>query len=173
MILLDTHALLWWRAGGKRLSRAAARAIDRSDSILVSPVSFWEVGVLESKGAIRLDRDPFDWVRDVLRDDRMLTATMSPSAAMFAGRMPGLGFDVTAPKLRGAGPKTVRVERRAESARVAFKVTATDGVDGAVPVSCKPRSGSRFEIGRTKVRCNATDSSGNTATAEFTVTVER
>jgi PIN domain nuclease of toxin-antitoxin system len=27
MILLDTHVLLWWQAGGERLSTAAARAI--------------------------------------------------------------------------------------------------------------------------------------------------
>ena len=93
MILLDTHALLWWQADGSRLSRAALRAIDGADTILVSPVSFWEVGLLESKGRIRLDRDPFEWVRDVLRDERMLSASLAPSGAMLAGRLPGLGFE--------------------------------------------------------------------------------
>jgi hypothetical protein len=39
MILLDTHVLLWWRAGGERLSTAAARAIARADTVLVSPIS--------------------------------------------------------------------------------------------------------------------------------------
>ena len=52
MILLDTHVLLWWQADGTRLSRDAQRAIDRAESILVSPVSFWEVGLLESMGRI-------------------------------------------------------------------------------------------------------------------------
>jgi HYR domain len=56
---------------------------------------------------------------------------------------------------------------------VTFKVTATDDVDGAVPVSCQPRSGRRFPLGKPIVRCAATDSSGNTATAGFTVTVKR
>jgi hypothetical protein len=87
--------------------------------------------------------------------------------------VPGHKFDVTAPKLHGSRSKTVRAQNGAKSARVAFKVTATDGVDGAVPVSCRPRSGSRFKIGRTTVRCEATDSSGNTAKAVFTVTVRR
>ena len=42
--------------------------------------------------------------------------------------------------------------RRARRApRVTFKVTATDDVDGAVPVSCQPKSGSRFKLGRTTV----------------------
>ncbi len=93
MILLDTHTLLWWQADGSWLSRTATRAIDGAESILVSPVSFWEVGLLESKGRIHLDRDPFEWVQDVLRDERLLTAAMSPSAAMFAGRLPALGFE--------------------------------------------------------------------------------
>jgi hypothetical protein len=87
--------------------------------------------------------------------------------------MPGLAFDLTAPKLHGAGSKTVRAQKGAKSARVTFNVTATDGVDGTVPVSCRPRSGSRFEMGRTTVRCRATDSSANTARAAFAVTVRR
>jgi HYR domain len=56
---------------------------------------------------------------------------------------------------------------------VTFNVTATDGVDGAVPVSCRPRSGSRFKLGRTTVRCEATDSSGNATKAAVSVTVKR
>ena len=85
--------------------------------------------------------------------------------------VPGLEFDVTAPKLNGAGSKTVRAPKGARTARVTFKVTATDDVDGAVPVSCQPKSGSRFKLGRTTVGCEATDATGNTATAGFTVTV--
>jgi HYR domain len=87
--------------------------------------------------------------------------------------VPGLEFDVTAPMLHGAGSKTVRAQRGAKRARVTFKVTSTDGVDGAVPVSCQPRSGRRFPLGKTIVRCAATDSIGNTATAGFTVTAKR
>ena len=42
MILLDTHALLWWQAGGQRLSVRARREIARSERVLVSPITFWE-----------------------------------------------------------------------------------------------------------------------------------
>ena len=84
----------------------------------------------------------------------------------------GFEFDLTPPKLNGATAKTVRVPKKgAKNARVTFKVTATDDVDGTLPVSCQPRSGSRFKVGRTTVRCEATDSSGNTAKATFAVTV--
>ena len=105
----------------------------------------------------------------------------SPSYGHAVGRdtwtgtllVPGLAFDLTPPTLDGAPSKTVRVRKRVRQARVTYSLRAQDDVDGAVPVSCKPRSGSRFKVGRTVVRCSATDSSGNAAAATFTVTVKR
>jgi hypothetical protein len=85
----------------------------------------------------------------------------------------GLEFDLTAPSLAGAHSRVVRAPKRAKHMRVGFKVSARDDVDGAVPVSCRPRSRSRFKIGRTLVTCSATDGSGNSARARFTVLVRR
>lgn len=87
--------------------------------------------------------------------------------------VPGLEFDLTPPRLTGARSKTVRASRRANSARVTYKVTASDAVDQQVRVGCNPRSGTRFRIGRTFVRCAATDSSGNASRATFVVKVKR
>jgi hypothetical protein len=85
----------------------------------------------------------------------------------------GMEFDTTPPVLSGASAKTVRAPRRVRRVRVTYKVTARDDVDGSVPVTCQPASGSRFKIGRAVVACSATDTSGNTATASFRVTVRR
>jgi hypothetical protein len=85
--------------------------------------------------------------------------------------VPGLEFDVTPPTLSGTTSKTVRAPKGAKRVRVTYTVRASDAVDGQLPVTCLPRSGSRFPIGRTVVRCSATDSSANTATARFIVTV--
>ena len=87
--------------------------------------------------------------------------------------VPGFDFDMTPPALSGATSKTVRAPRGAKRVRVTYKVTAGDNADAQVPVTCAPRSGSRFPIGRTVVRCSATDSSGNTANAAFRITVRR
>lgn len=87
--------------------------------------------------------------------------------------VPGLEFDTTPPTITGAASKTVRVPRKAKRARVRFAVLAQDLVDGSVPVECAPRSGSSFSVGRTRVSCSATDTSGNTTSATFTVTVKR
>jgi hypothetical protein len=84
---------------------------------------------------------------------------------------PGTEFDVTPPKLTGATPKTVRAPKGQKRVHVTYTVTAIDAVDGPVPATCAPRSGSRFPLGRTRVTCSATDKSANTGTASFRVTV--
>src|SRR5207302_829472 len=54
---------------------------------------------------------------------------------------------------------------------VTFSASANDNVDGPLPASCRPSSGSTFPVGTTKVTCTATDSHGNTGSADFDVTV--
>ncbi len=85
----------------------------------------------------------------------------------------GIEFDVTAPTLTGAANKTVKAKKGAKSARVTFQIKAQDDRDGTLPVTCAPKSGSRFRIGKTRVTCVATDSSANAGSASFTVTVRR
>ena len=85
--------------------------------------------------------------------------------------VPGLAFDLAPPVLTGTGGRTTRARKGAKSARVRYLVGALDARDGPVPVACSPRSGSLFELGRTKVTCTATDSDGNTSRAGFTVSV--
>jgi HYR domain len=86
---------------------------------------------------------------------------------------PAGNFDLTPPSISGAVSKTVVAPRTTKRAHVRYAVTAQDASDGPVPVSCKPRSGSAFALGRTKVTCTATDASDNTASQTFTITVRR
>jgi hypothetical protein len=103
------------------------------------------------------------------------TATGAAGIETFAGTLSvaGLDSDLTARTFKGAVGRTVRAARGARSLRERYLVTALDAVDGWVPASCRPRSGSRFPIGRTSVTCAAGDSSGNTRTARFVITVRR
>ena len=87
--------------------------------------------------------------------------------------VPGLKFDVVRPTFVGAKSRTVVAPRHAKRVRVKFVVTATDAVDGRVPVRCLPRSATRFSIGRNRVHCSATDTSANAATASFKINVRR
>lgn len=54
---------------------------------------------------------------------------------------------------------------------VTYVVTATDSVDGPLPVLCHPASGSTFPVGTTEVFCAAEDSQLNPAFGTFKVTV--
>ncbi|MGH9188938.1 MAG: type II toxin-antitoxin system VapC family toxin [Acidimicrobiales bacterium] len=91
-VLLDTHALLWWQAGGQRLSTRAASAIARAEMVLVSPISCWEVAELVRKGRVALDRDLHLWVRDLLAQEGVAVAELAPQAAVAAGLLAGSGF---------------------------------------------------------------------------------
>ncbi len=59
----------------------------------------------------------------------------------------------------------------AQGTLVSFIVSASDNVDGGVPVSCGWTSPARFPIGTTFVSCSARDKAGNTGTASFFVSV--
>ena len=50
--------------------------------------------------------------------------------------------------------------------------SATDLVDGSVPVTCLPASGSTFPLGVNTVTCTATDAAGNPGSNSFTITVQ-
>ncbi len=92
IVLLDTHAILWWQADSGRLSTRAAREIARADTVLVSPISCWEIGILLAKGRIALDRDVRLWIRDLLAQDSVAAAQLSPEAATAAALLRSDGF---------------------------------------------------------------------------------
>ena len=71
-------------------------------------------------------------------------------------------------------PSNITVEANGPSGSVVnySKATASDDVDGPVPATCTPASGSTFKLGMTIVTCSsAPDSAGHTGSASFTVTV--
>jgi flagellar hook assembly protein FlgD len=54
---------------------------------------------------------------------------------------------------------------------VTYSASATDTINGSIPITCTPPSGSTFQYGTTTVQCSATDSHLNTAFGSFTVTI--
>jgi hypothetical protein len=53
-----------------------------------------------------------------------------------------------------------------------FSASASDPVDGVLPVTCTPTSGSIFPLGTRNVQCTAVDLNGNSRSASFLVTVQ-
>ncbi len=57
-LLLDSHALLWWRAGSSALSRAARDTIaDPANEVLISIAALWELTIKNSSGKLTLPTD--------------------------------------------------------------------------------------------------------------------
>ena len=80
--------------------------------------------------------------------------------------------DTTAPAI-GQNADITAEATGANGAPVSFaNPTATDVVDGDVPVTCEPASGSTFALGTSLVTCSASDNAGNTGVSYFNVTVE-
>ncbi len=80
-------------------------------------------------------------------------------------------IDNTPPVIQVPPNLTIPLEPGASNAVVTYTVTATDNFPGPVDVIVRPPSGSVFPVGTTTVVVIARDSSGNSATNTFTVTV--
>lgn len=93
MIVLDTHAWLWWVAAPDRLSKRAREAVDGATEIGVSAISAWEVATLEQRGRITLDRPAARWVRAALtHDPRVVEIPIDTGIAVAAASPAGEGL---------------------------------------------------------------------------------
>jgi PIN domain nuclease of toxin-antitoxin system len=62
-LLLDTHIWLWNVIGSARLGRRVRHELAKAQNELwLSPVSTWEILLLNSKGRIRLHENPSTWL---------------------------------------------------------------------------------------------------------------
>jgi PIN domain nuclease of toxin-antitoxin system len=60
---------------------------------LVSPITFWELTVLIERGRIALDLDVLRWSRDLLAQEPVEIAPITPSIAIGAARLTGFHGD--------------------------------------------------------------------------------
>ena len=99
MILLDTHALIWWAAGNhSRLSANALAAIDQeiesagrpggSPGLLVSAISCWEVAMLVNRGRLALSLDVERWLALLASHPAVRLLGLDPAVAVAATRLP-------------------------------------------------------------------------------------
>ena len=93
MIVLDTHAWLWWQTAEDKLSERALTAIHGAEQIGVCTASCYEIARAAKRGRIRLDRDVRTWVRQALAVDRVeelrLTSGIAATAGVLGDDFPG------------------------------------------------------------------------------------
>ena len=90
MLLLDTHALLWWLAGDRRLSAKARRAIgDEANEIFVSAASTWEIATKIRIGKLPAPALMGGGVTSAVAAQGFETLTISAAHGERTGSLPG------------------------------------------------------------------------------------
>lgn len=93
MIVLDTHALVWWTTVDPALSQIARAAIEdelRSDgAILVSAITAWEIAMLVKHGRLALTMAVDTWLETVATIPCVRFISVDTRIAMQAVELPG------------------------------------------------------------------------------------
>jgi PIN domain nuclease of toxin-antitoxin system len=91
-LLLDTHTAIWL-VRNEAIAREAEEAInavhEADGTLLVSPITAWEVGLLVSLKRIDLLATPQRWFRGLLSIPHVQLAELSPDILIAASFLPG------------------------------------------------------------------------------------
>lgn len=91
MIVLDTHALIWWAESGSKLSkkaRQATRVEGRRRELVASAISIFEIVTLERRGRVVFKAPLSEWLADLRKLPEL---TIHPITDEIAERAGGLG----------------------------------------------------------------------------------
>lgn len=90
-VLLDTHALQWWTAEPRRLSKRAAAAIDGADEVAVAAISWFELAWLAERGRITVAIPVSSWLEQLAGVVRTapITTAVAHTAARLGDDFPG------------------------------------------------------------------------------------
>ena len=93
MIVLDTHAWIWWASDPARLGRRGRSAIEAADRIGIPAVSCFEVAAAVARGRMSLDRSPLEWLEEALGQPRVELLPLTPPIAVRATQLGGFHGD--------------------------------------------------------------------------------
>jgi PIN domain nuclease of toxin-antitoxin system len=89
VIILDTHAWIWWASSSSKLADKAAEAIEKSSKIGIPAICCWELAMLEAKKRIGFSMELQLWIDIALQNDKVDIIPLSPEIAVLSSRLPG------------------------------------------------------------------------------------
>jgi PIN domain nuclease of toxin-antitoxin system len=95
VIVLDTHVLVWADTDDRKLGRKTRARIEQdwpSGEVAVASISFWEIGLLQARGRLRLPTPLLEW-RESLIAAGIVELPLDGSAAVRALDFAGLHED--------------------------------------------------------------------------------
>jgi PIN domain nuclease of toxin-antitoxin system len=84
VIVLDTHAWLWWLSDPDQLGRAAMKRIRGSERIGIAAVSCFEIAAAVAKNRITLDRGTLEWLQQAVSAPRLELLPLTPAVTVKA-----------------------------------------------------------------------------------------
>jgi PIN domain nuclease of toxin-antitoxin system len=88
-LLLDTQAILWWKAGSRKLGAQARRAIGRdAASVRISAVSAWELAIKSRAGRLALTDPLHTWMPGALEREGFLMLSVTVEHAVAVASLP-------------------------------------------------------------------------------------
>jgi len=124
-VVLDTHALVWWADESPQLSAPARAVIAGASAVVVSAISFWEIGMLIEKGRLRLDRSFERWQLAVLAQPSVLELPVRADIARTAAELSGFHGD-PADRIIVASALTTQRHLISRDARIADWASSND-----------------------------------------------
>jgi PIN domain nuclease of toxin-antitoxin system len=94
-VLLDTHVIHWWSSEPDRLSSEAAAALEGSDGLAVSAISWFELAWLAHHGRIIVTIPVESWIDQLARqvETVAITPAIATTAVALAPTFPGDPMD--------------------------------------------------------------------------------
>lgn len=94
MIILDTHALVWWVNGDSQLSANAKKAIEQEIAaeegvVMVSSISAWEIAMLVNADRLTLTMGVDDWLETISEIEGVQFIALDNAVAVESTRLPG------------------------------------------------------------------------------------
>ncbi len=92
MIVLDTHAWVWWLTAPERLSRKTQKLIERNlaeSNLSISSISVWEIATLVARGRLSFAIDFPNWLNEATSVSGTKFHPVDNSVAYQAVNLPG------------------------------------------------------------------------------------
>ena len=110
-VLLDTCATIFFMRG-ERIAKSAAAAVESAGivhGILISPISAWEIGMLERRAPGSFTPDAKSWFAKMLSHPGASLASLTPEIAIDSSHLPGQFHNDPADRLLVATARSLGV----------------------------------------------------------------
>ena len=92
-MILDTCALLWLAAGGKKLSRSTLKKINEAPAVYVSAISGFEISLKIGQGKLEVSHPVEEWFQQLAEHHALTVLPLGLDVCIAAAKLPPVHDD--------------------------------------------------------------------------------